>query len=55
MKAMEKFETEACDTMDTPRIVLCSLRACGTGINLTRGNVVFMMDPVSKSCGFVDA
>jgi SNF2 family DNA or RNA helicase len=42
--AMEKFDTEGCDSMQTPRFILCSLHACGTGINLTRGNVVFMMD-----------
>ena len=30
--------------MRTPRFILCSLHACGTGINLTRGNVVFMLD-----------
>ena len=27
-----------------PRLVLCSLHAAGTGINLTRGNHVFLMD-----------
>jgi SNF2 family DNA or RNA helicase len=43
--AMEAFETERCDTMAHPRFILCSLHACGTGINLTRGNVVFMLDP----------
>ena len=43
--AMEKFDTERCDSMNTPRFILCSLHACGTGINLTRGNVVFMLDP----------
>lgn len=42
--AMRKFATERCDTMDHPRFVLCSMHACGTGINLTRGNVVFLMD-----------
>ena len=29
---------------DSPRFILCSLHAAGTGINLTRGNFVFMMD-----------
>lgn len=29
---------------DTPRFILCSLLAAGTGINLTRGNHAFMMD-----------
>jgi len=46
-EAMEDFDTEGCDDMTTPRFILCSLHACGTGINLTRGNVVFMLDPVS--------
>jgi SNF2 family DNA or RNA helicase len=44
IEAMEQFDTEECDTMQTPRFILCSLHACGTGINLTRGNVVFLMD-----------
>lgn len=39
--AMEAF---CSDSHDSPRFILCSLHACGTGINLTRGNVVFMMD-----------
>jgi SNF2 family DNA or RNA helicase len=42
--AMLKFDTESCDSMKTPRFVLCSLLACGTGINLTRGSCLFMMD-----------
>ena len=42
--AMELFGTERCDSMQTPRFILCSMHACGTGINLTRGNVVFLMD-----------
>lgn len=42
--SMMRFDTERCDTVETPRFMLCSLMACGTGINLTRGNVVFMMD-----------
>ena len=29
---------------NSPRFILCSLHAAGTGINLTRGNFVFMMD-----------
>eukprot|EP00594_Rhizosolenia_setigera_P011544 CAMPEP_0178958718 /NCGR_PEP_ID=MMETSP0789-20121207/11812_1 /TAXON_ID=3005 /ORGANISM="Rhizosolenia setigera, Strain CCMP 1694" /LENGTH=953 /DNA_ID=CAMNT_0020641483 /DNA_START=160 /DNA_END=3021 /DNA_ORIENTATION=+ len=29
---------------DSPRFILCSLLASGTGINLTRGNYAFMMD-----------
>lgn len=43
--AMEKFDTQKCDSMRTPRFVLCSLHACGVGINLERGNVAFMLDP----------
>ena len=37
VRAMEIFDTERTDTMQTPRFILCSLMACGTGINLTRG------------------
>lgn len=43
--AMEAFDTERCDSMRTPRFILCSLHACGTGINLERGNVAFLVDP----------
>ena len=32
-----------------PRFILCSLKAAGEGLNLTRGNVVFMMDPYWNS------
>jgi SWI/SNF-related matrix-associated actin-dependent regulator of chromatin subfamily A3 len=39
MKAMAEFCAE-----EGPRFILCSLHAAGTGINLTRGNLVFMMD-----------
>ena len=31
------------------RFILCSLKAAGEGLNLTRGNVVFMMDPYWNS------
>jgi SNF2 family DNA or RNA helicase len=44
IEAMDKFRTEECDSPATPRFILCSLMACGTGITLTRGNWVFMMD-----------
>ena len=44
-QAMKLFKTDGCDSMETPQFILCSMHACGTGINLTRGNVVFMMDP----------
>jgi SNF2 family DNA or RNA helicase len=40
--AMEDFSM---DEEDSPRFILCSLHACGVGINLTRGNVVFVLDP----------
>jgi len=39
IKAMENFTGEK-----GPRFILCSLHACGVGINLTRGNVVFLCD-----------
>jgi SNF2 family DNA or RNA helicase len=45
IQAMNLFDSEECDTKQGPRFILCSMHACGTGINLTRGNVVFMMDP----------
>lgn len=32
--AMEAFDTEGCFSMREPRFILCSLHACGTGINL---------------------
>ena len=38
---VHKFNSEA---TDSPRFILCSLLASGTGINLTRGNHAFMMD-----------
>lgn len=41
--AIREFSKE--DVTGSPRFILCSLRAAGTGINLTRGNVVFMLDP----------
>jgi SWI/SNF-related matrix-associated actin-dependent regulator of chromatin subfamily A3 len=40
LAAMEAFDTKGCESMLTPKIILCSMHACGTGINLTRGNVV---------------
>lgn len=33
------------DEEDSPRFILCSLKAAGTGINLTRGSWAFMMEP----------
>lgn len=44
VQAMEVFSTDAVDSEETPRFILCSLHACGTGITLTRANWVFMMD-----------
>jgi SWI/SNF-related matrix-associated actin-dependent regulator of chromatin subfamily A3 len=44
-EAMAKFDTKGTDSSDTPRFMLCSLKACGVGINLTRANHVFLMDP----------
>ena len=41
MHSVESFNSES---NDSPRIIICSLHAAGTGINLTRGNHVFMMD-----------
>jgi SNF2 family DNA or RNA helicase len=43
IEAIKEFSKE--DVTDSPRFILCSLRAAGTGINLTRGNVAFMLDP----------
>lgn len=40
MEAMEAFDS---DDDGSPRFILCSLLACGTGITLTRGNICFMM------------
>lgn len=39
--AMADFNS---NSEDSPRFILCSLMAAGTGINLTRGNHVFLMD-----------
>eukprot|EP00978_Attheya_sp_CCMP212_P013372 scaffold33647_cov49-Attheya_sp.AAC.2 len=40
IKAMTTFNSQN----GGPRFILCSLHAAGTGINLTRGNHIFMMD-----------
>lgn len=45
LEAVLAFETEGTTKADTPRFILCSIMACGAGINLTRGNVVFILDP----------
>ena len=44
LRAMEAFATEGTTSIAQPKIMLCSLKAAGTGINLTRANHVFMMD-----------
>ena len=44
IQAMQVFSTKGVDSEETPRFILCSLHACGTGITLTRANWVFMMD-----------
>lgn len=43
LDAMHEFSKE--DVKKSPRFMLCSLRAAGTGINLTRANVAIMCDP----------
>lgn len=43
-KRIEVINRFNSDERDTPRFILCSLLASGTGINLTRGNHAFMMD-----------
>lgn len=40
IKVIQEFNRD-----DGPRFILCSTKACGEGINLTRGNNVFIMDP----------
>jgi len=37
--AMEAFDTDGCFSSETPRFVLCSLHACGTGINRKYSNL----------------
>jgi SWI/SNF-related matrix-associated actin-dependent regulator of chromatin subfamily A3 len=44
-EAQARFDTEGTNSAETPRLILCSLKACGVGINLTRANHVFLMDP----------
>lgn len=41
IRAMRSFNS---DEEGSPRFILCSLLAAGTGINLTRGNHVYLMD-----------
>lgn len=38
VEAMEDFDTEGCDSMKTPRFILCSLMACGTFPPKTKGS-----------------
>lgn len=39
IESMRDFSAEG-----GPRFILCSLKSCGVGLNLTRGNHVYMMD-----------
>ena len=41
LEAVRSFNSEE---PSTPRLILCSLHAAGTGLNLTRGNHAFLMD-----------
>ena len=43
-EAMKAFESDGPRTVRGPRFMLCSLRACNTGITLTRANHIFLMD-----------
>jgi len=43
-KRIAAISTFNSDDTDSPRFILCSLLASGTGINLTRANWAFMMD-----------
>jgi SWI/SNF-related matrix-associated actin-dependent regulator of chromatin subfamily A3 len=47
---MAKFDMKGTNSADTPRLILCSLKASGIGINLTRANHVFLMDPYWNVC-----
>lgn len=44
MRRIEAVNAFCSDDESSPRFILCSLHAAGTGINLTRGNYAFMMD-----------
>jgi hypothetical protein len=44
VQSMRRFESLGCDSPEEPRFILCSLKACGTGINLTHGNHVCLFD-----------
>jgi SNF2 family DNA or RNA helicase len=44
LDAIKSFSTEGTDSQETPRFILLSLHAAGTGLNLTRANVCIMMD-----------
>ena len=49
VEAIKRFSTEEA----TPRFILCSLHAAGTGLNLTRGSVAFMvsfLEVISITC-----
>ncbi|KAL9184392.1 hypothetical protein ACHAXT_002478 [Thalassiosira profunda] len=42
IQRIQRFNAE--DATESPRFILCSLLAAGTGLNLTRANHAFMMD-----------
>ena len=42
IQRIQQFNSE--DATESPRFILCSLLAAGTGLNLTRANHAFMMD-----------
>jgi SNF2 family DNA or RNA helicase len=44
MKRSEAVKSFGLDDEGSPRFIICSLHAAGTGINLTRANCAFMMD-----------
>jgi SWI/SNF-related matrix-associated actin-dependent regulator of chromatin subfamily A3 len=44
-QAMVRFNTKGTKSIQEPRILLCSLKAACVGINLVRGNHVYLMDP----------
>jgi len=42
LEAMQDFES---NDPDSPKIIMCSIMACGTGISLTRGNLAIILEP----------
>ena len=41
-KRMEAIKAFGSDEDGSPRFIICSLHAAGSGLNLTRGNIAFM-------------